>query len=122
MIGYWRIHLPEANSCGILKKLWHANNNSDVLFPMEYMARILSLTLVVFYLLIAYALDRIGSVHRMIPLFVFGVACIWYGDSLGGMTGFRWFGTINISRTTPGGFVRFLGWLLLLLPLIFLVT
>ena len=86
------------------------------------MTRILSLILVSFYLVAAYAPNRIGEIFKMIPVVVFGLACIWYGDSLGRMTGFRWFGCINISHTTPGGFLRFLGWILLLLPLIILVA
>lgn len=86
------------------------------------MVRILSLILVGFDLVIAYALNRIQTIYTMIPIIVFGLACIWYGDALGGMIGFRWFRNINISNTTPGVFLRFLGWILLLLPLIILLT
>ena len=86
------------------------------------MARILSLILVGFYLVVAYYLNRIEAIYKMIPVVLFGLACIWYGDSLGRMAGFRWFGNINISHTTPGGFLRFLGWILLFLPLIILVV
>ena len=81
-------------------------------------ARFLSLILVGFSVAVALALGRIDAMYKMIPLIVFGLACIWYGDALGRITGFRWFGTINISRETPGGLLRFLGWILLLLPLI----
>jgi hypothetical protein len=86
------------------------------------MARILSLILVSFDLVLAYVLNRIQAISTMIPVIVFGLACIWYGDALGRMTGFRWFGNINISKMTPGGFLRFLGWILILFPLIILVT
>jgi hypothetical protein len=94
----------------------------NVLSPVESMARVLSLILVGFDLVVAYALNRMQAIQIMIPIIVFGLACIWYGDALGGMTGFRWFRNINISHTTPGGFLRFLGWILLLVPLIVLVT
>jgi hypothetical protein len=86
------------------------------------MARILSISLVGVYLVAAYYLNRIGAIARMTPIIVLGLACIWYSDALGGMTGFRWSRNINITQTTPGGFVRFLGWLLLLLPIIVLAT
>jgi hypothetical protein len=76
---------------------------------MECMARILSLILVGFDLVVAYALNRVQAMQTMIPIIVFGPACIWYGDALGGVTGFRWFYNINVSRTSPGGFLRFLG-------------
>lgn len=85
------------------------------------MSRILSLLLVASYVLFAYAADQIGVILEMIPIIVFGLACLWYGDALGGMTGFRWFYNINVSRTTPGGFLRFLGWILLLIPFIILI-
>ena len=85
------------------------------------MERILSLFLVGFDLAITFALDRIQAIQFMIPIIVFGLACIWYGDALGGMKGFRWFYNINISRSTPGGFLRFLGWILLLSPLLILL-
>jgi hypothetical protein len=91
-------------------------------FKPDIMSRILSLTLVALYVVLAYALDHIGVIHRMIPIIVLGLACIWYGDALGGMTGFRWFGNINISNTTPGGFLRFLGWILLMVPFLIFLT
>jgi hypothetical protein len=53
------------------------------------MARILSLILVGFDLVLAYVLNRIQAIYTMIPIIVFGLACIWYGDALGRMTGFR---------------------------------
>jgi hypothetical protein len=53
------------------------------------MARILSLILVGFDLVLAYVLNRIQAIYTMIPIIVFGLACICYGDALGRMTGFR---------------------------------
>jgi len=81
-------------------------------------ARVLSLTLVGFYVIIALASGRTDALYKMVPAVVFGLACIWNGDALGRMTGFRWFGSMNISTETPGGLIRFVGWLLLILPLI----
>ena len=43
-----------------------------------------------------------------------GLVCIWFGDEMGG-----WMGTFHLHSVTapsPGGMVRFMGWLLLFLP------
>ncbi|MGA1790198.1 MAG: hypothetical protein ACMUIM_01830 [bacterium] len=42
---------------------------------------------------------------------------IWFSDMLGGYTGIG-LGHVPITRTTPGCFVAFGGWLLLFLPVI----
>ncbi len=46
---------------------------------------------------------------------VMPLACIWFGDEIGEYTGML--PGPGINKTTPGSFVRFGGWLLLLLPL-----
>ena len=47
------------------------------------------------------------------------LACIWFADAMGGYTG----PTANMAITapSPGMIVRILGWVLLLLPLIFVI-
>jgi hypothetical protein len=52
---------------------------------------------------------------------VVGLACIWFGDELGDMLG-GMLGHAPISSTTPGNFVKFVGWLLLVcLPVIAII-
>lgn len=41
--------------------------------------------------------------------------CIWFGDEVGSYTGWNPQGW-SITRETPGGIVRLMGWVLLLLP------
>jgi hypothetical protein len=52
-----------------------------------------------------------GLCYCVIP-----VACIWFADDLGGYTG-PW-GMSYISRESPEIAVEFMGWVLLLLPII----
>jgi hypothetical protein len=47
------------------------------------------------------------------------LTCIWFSDEMGGYTGSA--GSIWISAPSPGIIVRILGWLVLLLPVIFLI-
>ncbi|MBN2455927.1 MAG: hypothetical protein JXB29_05235 [Sedimentisphaerales bacterium] len=45
-----------------------------------------------------------------------GVICVWFGDEMG-----NWMGTFRLHQVTaptPGGVVRFMGWVLLFVPYI----
>ena len=44
------------------------------------------------------------------------LACIWYPDVLGGITG--WFGSTHIARETPESVVSIVGWTFLFLPVL----
>lgn len=53
----------------------------------------------------------------MAQALIVGMLCIWFGDELGDMLGYL--GHAQITSTTPGGCIRFIGWvILLLLPVI----
>lgn len=86
-------------------------------------SRLLSLFVVGLYLLIAHLWA--DSVKNVSPAFagiaLFGLVCVWFGDELGGYIGnLTWF---PISSRTPGGLIKFLGWLFLLLlpPFLFIL-
>ncbi len=82
----------------------------------------LSLILAIAYLVAAYVFASSEVFFRMIFFLLIGIVCIWFGDPLGRITGFRWVGNINISQETPGSVIKFLGWIVLLLvPAILLV-
>jgi len=51
---------------------------------------------------------------------VLPLACIWFGDAMGGFTGLST--DIWITAPTPGIIICILGWLILLLPLIIAVV
>ena len=50
---------------------------------------------------------------------IFPLACIWFGDAMGGFTGPS--GRNWITDPSPGLMVCFLGWLLLLIPIFFIL-
>ena len=86
------------------------------------MTRILSLIVASAYLVTAYVYAGSGVFLRIISFLLVGIACIWFEDPLGRITGFRWVGNINVSQETPGNIIKLLGWIVLLLvPAILLV-
>ena len=55
---------------------------------------------------------------RCLIFLILPMACIWFSEAMGSATGFVG-GVIHpVTRTTPGPFVYFGGWMLLLLPVI----
>ncbi len=81
--------------------------------------RILSGTIFVSCLIYsAFSPDR-TKILALTPSLILPITFIWFGDELGSLTGIR-FGRIVgpvITQKTPGSFVRFGGWLMLLLLL-----
>jgi hypothetical protein len=78
--------------------------------------RILSALLALLYIIIAYQGGGGESAFKVGLCLVLPLACIWFGDAMGGYTGPV--GLYGISATSPGVIVCILGWLLLLLPII----
>ena len=72
--------------------------------------------------LVAIAYVVAGILHdgaelafKMVLFTIFPLACIWFGEAMGGYVGPTML--IGITKRSPGQFVCVLGWLLLLLPL-----
>jgi len=85
-------------------------------------SRIISLTLAgIFYLLgILFLFETVKDFVLFFMYLFFCISLIWHGDEFGSLTGIR-FGSFfdpHISRTSPGCVVRFLGWCLLIVPLL----
>lgn len=79
--------------------------------------KILSAIIAGAYIGIAYFTDGGETAFRFGMFLIVPMACIWFGDSMGGYAG----GTMRgqyISSTTPGCLVVAGGWLLLILPVI----
>jgi hypothetical protein len=57
---------------------------------------------------------------KILALVLMPLACIWFSDAMGGYTGLS--GSTAINAPSPGIIVCILGWLLLLLPLFFLIV
>jgi len=85
-------------------------------------SRILSLVVIIIYLFTAYIFGG-GELFLRTFLFVLlPFVCIWFGDEMGeitGVSGMR-IGSI-ITEKSPGNMVVFMGWVLLLLPIIILL-
>ena len=80
------------------------------------MGKIISLIISVIYLVVAYIYGGTEDLLKFLLFLMFPLACIWFGDEMGG-----WTGTIKLHLVTsqsPGCLVRFMGWILLLLPVI----
>ena len=72
--------------------------------------RIISLGIGAVYVLILWLAGDLSEGFKggLGVALILGLPCIWYGDELGGILGFQ------ITSTTPGSFVKFIGWVFLL--------
>lgn len=87
----------------------------ELIFSDHKIQKLVSLSVVIVYLIIT---SIFGDGRTVFDVSMFGIsslACIWFGDEMGNFIGIvRMQG---ITKTTPGGFVRFMGWVLLLMPI-----
>jgi len=79
-------------------------------------SRILSIIIAVAYLVISYFAGGGEALWRIAVFLILPLACIWFGSDMGGYTGLNFYTRPAITQTTPGCFVAFAGWMLLLLP------
>jgi hypothetical protein len=77
------------------------------------LSRALSATIALAYLAAALARGDAVLAVRIVLFCVVPVACIWFPDVLG-----NYAGIFSITTTSPASFVWFLGWVVLLLPVI----
>ena len=56
-----------------------------------------------------------GDLSRCLLFLILPLICIWFGEEVGSLTGLV-FGR-PITATTPGGFIAFGGWMVLIVPL-----
>jgi hypothetical protein len=68
------------------------------------------------YLLIGLAEEGGEGAAKVVIGLIMPLACIWFSEAMGGYTGFTASG--GITEPTPGVIVWFMGWVLLLLPLL----
>jgi uncharacterized protein len=82
---------------------------------------ITALTIAIIYLLLGYGLEGVGGLAKALFFIILPLSCIFFGKELGGKTGIRFrtsFLAPVITKSTPGSFVVFIGWVLLLFPAI----
>lgn len=82
--------------------------------------RILSGSLAICYILGASAAGGAEGGFKILLCVTLPLACIWFGDAMGNYTGPS--GSIWVTAPSPGVFVQILGWLVLLLPVIFMLV
>ena len=81
--------------------------------------RILSGVLAVGYVVAGFMSSGGETAFKALGFVVLPLACIWFSEPMGGFTGLS--GNIWITAPSPSIFVCIAGWLLLILPLIFMI-
>lgn len=86
----------------------------------ENKGKFISLVVSALYLFGAYTFLEwdFGDLLKLAAFLIFPLACIWFGDAMGGWTGFSRPLGPRISQESPGCLVAFIGWILLFLPLL----
>jgi hypothetical protein len=79
--------------------------------------RLISALIALIYLAIAFAHGGMEATFKIGIFLIFPLACIWFADAMGGYVGPTT--SMAITAPSPGAIVRILGWVLLLLPVIF---
>jgi hypothetical protein len=78
--------------------------------------KILSGLLAVIYIVAASVADGAETACKVLLFVIMPLACIWFGEAMGGYVGPTW--NAGITDPSPGWAVCLAGWLLLLLPII----
>jgi hypothetical protein len=81
--------------------------------------RILSGLLAIVYVIGAFVTAGAEGGFKVLGLVILPLACIWFGEAMGGFTGPS--GSIWITAPSPGLMVCIAGWLLLIIPLVFIL-
>lgn len=81
--------------------------------------RILSGILAAVYVIVALVAGGGEEGFKVLLCLLLPLACIWFGDAMGGFTGPA--GTIGITAASPGMILCILGWVILLLPVVFVI-
>jgi hypothetical protein len=79
-------------------------------------SRVMSALVAVGYAVAGYCAGGISTGLEVFGCAVLPVACIWFPDALGSYVG--WWGTTHITRPSPELAVAFMGWVVLLLPVL----
>ena len=78
-------------------------------------SRVLSVVLVLIYVIVACISDGIQLAAELGIFLCIPLALIWFSDAVGAYTGHY---KVQITSPTPGVFIAFAGWLLLLSPVL----
>lgn len=87
-------------------------------------SKILSIVVSAFYLIIAYSSGDKEIFWKLVLILLFPLFCIWFPGSMGRYQGHSFYGRAmgaKFTATSPAGLVHFFGWILLLLPAIYIL-
>lgn len=87
-------------------------------------SRVLAIIIACFYLVLTSFIGAEIFLKTLLFL-ILPLACIFFGETLGSITGTRFrltFFAPVVTKTTPGSFVALIGWILLLFPLIAIIV
>ena len=87
-----------------------------------WLSRILSLIVFLGNFGVAYLIKdpQVQEVFgRICGAGLMGIICVWFGDEMGSWTGT--FHLRQVSSPSPGGLVRFMGWVLLFIPYVAII-
>jgi hypothetical protein len=86
--------------------------------PMNW-NRLLSGMLALVYVVVSAIIGGAEPAFKMAFATVFPLACIWFADYMGGYVGPT--SNMAITKASPGWLVCVLGWVLLVMPLVYVV-
>ena len=81
--------------------------------------RTLSAIVAAIYVIGAFATGGAEGGCKVLGFVILPLACIWFGDAMGSFTGLS--GSIGITAPSPGLFVCIAGWILLIMPVLFII-
>jgi hypothetical protein len=87
-------------------------------------SRTLSGSIAAIYILLAGIGVGPEAAFKVVMFLILPLACIWFSDAMGGYTGSGSVflgGGMPITQPSPGIFVRIVGWIVLLLPVVILI-
>lgn len=86
------------------------------------MGKTLSLFIAIIYVVLSYIFIGTEESFKFMIYLILPLACIWFSKEMGNYTGFSTIMGPRINRTSSGFAVSFMGWLLLLLPIVIFIV
>jgi len=85
-------------------------------FELDSKSKIGAVIVSALYLFLGFLSGGLMGLFGVLRVLIFPLACIFFGQEIGSFTG--WF-RVSITSPTPGPFIIFVGWVMLLMPLWF---
>lgn len=116
-IAQYRAGTPSTNALANAHSAKLSTENRWRFLQNVIRSRSASGTVALLYVIAALALRGPEASLRVLAFVMFPLACIWFADGLGNLTGISLgLGRPAITKTSPGEFVAIGGWFLLLCP------